>query len=116
MHQIKLTGVAEVMGPLDRNKNYLIAGEFEETSRTETDAKDGTLITTYKLKPVRLMKIEDSGEKVRLKTKNSNSTRIKGAIWHLSSRKPEMDSEEYYDIFTERLLKNLEGVLNYLEL
>ena len=117
MHQIKLTGVAEIPHPLDRNKNYLIAGEFEETSRTEVDAKDGSVITTYKLKPLRLAEVSESGKKIRLKTKNSNSTRVRWAVMKEGlSRKPEIESEDYYDRFSEALLKELPGVLDFLGL
>jgi hypothetical protein len=121
MHQLKFTGTAEIPFALDRDRNYTIAGEFEEISRTETQGDD-EIITTFKVAPLKLMAINDAGEKIRLKTKNKNSTRIRAAIYRAQQERTgfflTQDREEYYDAFTNKLVQpeNLQAVLDLLNL
>jgi hypothetical protein len=120
MYQIKFSGLAELPSELDRNKNHTIIGEFEEVSRTETDLKDGTQMTTFKVKPVRLMKLEEGGAKIRLKAKNANSVRIRAAVFREQGKREQRvasgDSDLFYDVFADRLISNLPAVLDLLEM
>jgi hypothetical protein len=121
MYQVKFTGIAEIPFPLDRDKNYNFIGELEEISRTETDQKDGTIVTSYKMAPIRIA-LEEGGERIHLKTKNSNSQRIRAAVYRAQQeRHPTFvtqDSGEYYDTFTNKLVhpETLQSILDLLEL
>lgn len=117
-HIIKFTGQAEVPFAPDENKDYLFAGEFSELSRTKNqDTGD----MTYKFAPLRLATFDEAGAKIRLKTKNSNSVRIRAAIFKAQQERTgyiDMDSEAYYDAFTNKLTfpENLQAVLDLLNL
>ena len=116
-HQVKFSGSAEIPFPLDRDKNYVLAGEWEEVSRTETDLKNGSVMITFKVKPVRIATVDEAGKKIRLKTKNANSVRIRGAVFReQEKRQSDVDRDLYYDMFTDRLIENLPAVLSSLEL
>lgn len=117
-HQIRLTGTAEIDSTLDDSKYILIAGEFDITDTSKKPTEEGYQYT-YKLYPLRLAQVSESGEKIRLKTKNSNSKRIKGAIWNEQKKRQEfadMDEETYYNLFADRLIAELSSVLDYLKL
>lgn len=109
-HQVKFSGVAELPGPLDDDKDHIFAGEFEITNTDNKNNNDGSHTYTYKLKPLRIIQQLEGDKKIRLKTKNSNSTRLRGAIWHIN---PE---EEYYDRVMNAIIGNLEGVIKFLGL
>ena len=98
----------------------MIAGEWEQVSYTGTDLKNGDTLITYKVAPVRLMQVDEAGEKIRLKTKNPNSVRIRAAVFReQAKRKPEIasaDQDLYYDMFADKLIQNLGAVLDLLEL
>lgn len=109
-YQVRFGGTAELPRPLDDNKNHIFAGEFEVTDVNKKDNKDASFTYTYKVKPIRLIKQEEGDKKVRLKTKNSNSVRLKGAIWHIN---PE---EEYYDKVMNGIIANIDGIIKFLDL
>ena len=116
-HQIRLTGTAEVPEAVDDSKYILIAGEFEVHDISKKPDQEGSYKYTYKLMPIRLAKLEESGEKVRLKTKNSNSTKIRFAVMQESKKRPtDLDENQFYDTFSERLLGRLPEVLDLLNL
>lgn len=115
-HQIRLTGLAEIPSPLDEEKNVLLAGEFELLDINKRDEKDGSWKYTYKLKPVRLGQIDSAGNKIRLKTKNSNSTRLRWAIISYAEKNfPDLNSEQYYDTTIDGIIANLENIINNLK-
>lgn len=112
-YQIKFSGSAEINFLPDDTKDYLIAGEWSEISRTISDD-----LTSVKMAPLRLMTTDPSGEKVRIKVKNKNSVRIRAAVLRAHpNRKTDLhDSDLYYDEFTNKLTSNIEAVLDLLEL
>jgi hypothetical protein len=116
-HQIRLTGTAEVPEALDDSKYILVAGEFEVSDISKKPDQEGGYKYTYKLFPIRLVKVEESGEKIRLKTKSRNSTKIRFAVMQEARKRPtELDETQYYDTFSDRLLGRLPEVLDLLEL
>ena len=112
-YQLKFSGSAEIEFLPDENKDYVIAGEWSEISRTISDD-----LTSIKMAPLRLATVDESGEKVRLKTKNKNSVRIRAAVLRAHpNRKTDLhDSDLFYDEFTNRLTSNIEEVLTLLDL
>ena len=81
--------------------------------------KNGDTLITYKLAPVRLMQVDEAGEKIRLKTKNPNSVRIRAAVFREQAKRPRhlnADQDLYYDMFADKLISNLGAVLDLLEL
>src|ERR1044071_7011292 len=87
-YAVKFSGSAELPTPLDPDKNYMIAGEWEQVSYTGNDLKNGDTLLTYNLAPVRLMQVDEAGEKIRLQTKNPNSVRIRAAASREQAKRP----------------------------
>jgi hypothetical protein len=114
---IKFNGLAEVPIEPDRLKNLIVSGEFDLQDYREKPNEDGTVDAIYTARPIRIM-VQDGDNKVRLKVKNPNSKRLKQAIWHEYTKRhiEGIDDEIYYDRVMDKLIANLETILDNFSL
>jgi len=97
---------AELTEPLDRTLRTLITAETEIYDVSNPDNFDETYDQIYKCKLVGSTTVEQKDKKpVLAKSKRSKSQKLRQAIWTINP------SEEFYDITMDKLINNIEEVI-----
>lgn len=110
-YKLKLTQPsAELSEPLDREKRTLVTCEVDIYSVEDQDNQDGTYNRVYKAKinGSTIVKQGDS-KPIIAKSKRTQSQKIRQAIWSIN---PE---EDFYNIITDKIVANIEDVIEYLK-
>ena len=83
-HILKINGAVEIPGALVSGHNYKITVEGAIPKMETSDNDNGTFDITYKLKPIKVELITETGETMKAKDSRSNSTLNRSqarAIW-----------------------------------
>lgn len=110
-YKLKLTSPsAELSEELDRDKRTLVTMEVDIYSVEDQDNGDGSFNRVYKAK-LNGSTIVKQGDKkpILAKSKRTQSQKIRQALWVLN---PE---EEFYNIITDKIVANIESVVEYLK-
>ena len=112
---LKLSGKASLLEELINDHEYNLKVNGEITEETEKSNNDGSYNILYKFQP-KIIEIEsDSGEVVKTKDIKRKSQKLRGALYYLwQDSKTKLDQDEFYDMFMDKLLANLNGVIEFL--
>ena len=112
---LKLSGKASLLEELINDHEYNLKVNGEITEETEKSNNDGSYNIIYKFQP-KIIEIEsDSGEVVKTKDIKRKSQKLRGALYYLwQDSKTKLDQDEFYDMFMDKLLANLNGVIEFL--
>lgn len=109
-YKVKLnTFTAELPEPLDETKRTYILTETDIYAVESRDCQDGTHDVIYKCKVVGSTEVKQGDRKIISKSKRTNSQKLRQAVWSIN------ESEEYYDWFMNKLIVNLEEVIDFLK-
>jgi len=112
---LKLSGKASLLEELENDHEYNLRVNGEITEQTEKTNNDGSYNIIYKFQP-KIIEIEkDNGEVVKTKDIRRKSQKLRGALYYLwQDSKSKLDQDEFYDMFMDKLLANLNGVIEFL--
>lgn len=97
-HILKINGAVEIEKELTSGKNYKLTIEGAIPKMETSDNENGTFDVTYKLKPIRVEIITETGETLKAKDPRGNSekARSQARAIHLEEN-PNIDFETFYD-------------------
>ena len=112
---LKLSGKASLLEELENDHEYNLKVNGEITEQTEKTNNDGSYNIVFKFQP-KIIEIEkDNGEVVKTKDLKRKSQKLRGALYYLwQDGKTKLDQDEFYDMFMDKLLANLNGVIEFL--
>ena len=102
-HILKINGAVEIPGALVSGHNYKITVEGAIPKMETSDNDNGTFDITYKLKPIKVELITETGETMKAKDSRSNSTLNRSqarAIW--LEKNPNCEEELFYESMMKR--------------
>jgi len=102
------TQTIELEGELDRDKRTYVLAEYEIYEVSSQDNHDGTYNQVYKSKLVGSSEVKQDGKVTKGKSKRSPSQKLKQRFWTLNS------DDEFYNAFMDKLIFNLEEVIEFL--
>ena len=112
---LKLSGKASLLEELENDHEYDISINGETTEQTEVSNGDGSYNIVYKFKPKIIEILKDNGDVVKTKDIRKKSQKLRGALYYLWQEKSgSLDQDEFYDMFMNKLLSNLNGVVEFL--
>jgi len=112
---LKLSGKASLLQEMENDKEYNLKVNGEITEMTEKSNNDGSYNIVYKFEP-KIIEIEgEGGEIIRTKDIKRKSQKLRGALYYLwQESNAKLDQDEFYDMFMDKLLANLNGVVEFL--
>ena len=112
---LKLSGKASLLQEIENDKEYNLRVNGETTAKTEVPNGDGSYNIIYKFQP-KIIEIEgEGGEIIKTKDLRKKSQKLRGALYYLwQEQSGNLDQDEFYDRFMDKLLANLNGVVEYL--
>jgi hypothetical protein len=102
-HILRINGAVEVPEALVSGHNYKVTIEGAIPKMETSDNENGSFDVTYKMKPIRVEVITETGETIKAKDPRSNSTLNRSqakAIW--LDKKPNCEEEKFYDLMMKR--------------
>ncbi len=109
-YSLKIIGRSELSDAIDTSKRFNIkGGELECYEVAKRDLQNGDFELIYKAKFTGPIEIEAAGKKILGKDKTRKSKKLRGAIYYLD------ENEEFYDIFMDKLILNVEEVWRFLK-
>lgn len=115
IHKIKFTGTSEIDQPLDIKKDYSMALKrvvIKSIIKKETN-EDENFVYTYNLENVDLTTIIDEGKTIKGEPKSA-SKKLRGAIFYKGEELGVEDSEKFYQDIINKLIINLDDVVDKL--
>lgn len=97
-HILKISGTCEIPKELTSGYNYKVSVEGSVPKMETIDNHNGTFDVVYKMKPIRVEVITETGEILKAKDTRSNSELQRSqiiAIWN--ELKPNCDRDDFYD-------------------
>jgi hypothetical protein len=114
-HILKLTGSAEMSGPLELGKRYAVGIEVGITDERKVDNEDQTFNLEYKAKLIRAEIKTDLGL-IKTKDKTRESVKTRYAILACKNEvAPEMDDEQFYALVQKTIRMHLPETMNLLK-
>ena len=112
---LKLSGKASLLQEIENDKEYNLRVNGETTAKTEVPNGDGSYNIIYKFQP-KIIEIEgEGGEIIKTKDLRKKSQKLRGSLYYLwQEQSGNLDQDEFYDRFMDKLLANLNGVVEYL--
>jgi hypothetical protein len=102
-HILRINGAVEIPKELSSLHNYKVTVEGAVPKMETSNNEDGTYNVTYKMKPIKVELITETGETIKAKDSRSNSTLNRSqarAIW--LDKKPNCEEEKFYDLMMGR--------------
>lgn len=114
-YNVQFQGKFEIEEALDEEKFALVLGEFDFVKKISTPTGEGSDDLTYVLSPTRV-EVKQGDQRLFGKPKRRGSQRLRGAIWHEFQKinNPTIEFEDWYDQKINKLILQLEEVLNFL--
>jgi hypothetical protein len=100
---LRINGAVEVPQALVSGHNYRVTIEGAIPKMETSDNDNGSFDVTYKMKPIKVELITETGETIKAKDSRSNSTLNRSqarAIW--LDKKPNCEEEKFYDLMMGR--------------
>lgn len=112
MHQLKITGSAELPEALELDHTYLLGLEADCQSISKHSNNNGTAEYVYKLKLLKASIEKDSGQRIQTKDTRKQSQKLRQAIefTRLEHGREETE-EEYYEKCMIAVRHNLQVIL-----
>lgn len=102
-HILRINGAVEVPQALVSGHNYRVTIEGAIPKMETSDNENGSFDVTYKMKPIKVELITETGGTIKAKDSRSNSTLNRSqarAIW--LDKKPNCEEEKFYDMMMGR--------------
>ena len=108
-YNLRITGIASIGAQLEPDKRVKISTELEIDAVTKKDNKDGTFDLQYKAHISSHIDFEQEGKVWRGKNTQSESKKLRSAIYMLQNEKEQMgkDSELFYSEMMRSIRSNL---------
>lgn len=101
---------AELEEPLDRDLRSLVTCEVDIYDVSHPDNGDETVNEIYKAKLVGTTIVKQGQKKpIVAKSKRSQSQKMRQAMWCINP------SEEFYQLYTDKIIANLESIIEFLK-
>lgn len=102
-HILRINGAVEVPQALVSGHNYIVTIQGAIPKMETSDNDNGSFDVTYKMKPIKVELVTETGETIKAKDSRSNSTLNRSqarAIW--LDKKPKCEEEKFYDLLMGR--------------
>jgi len=116
IHRIKINGVSEIDGGLDIKKDYSLALKrvvVKSITKKETN-EDEDFIYTYNLENVDITTVIDEGKTIKGEPKSA-SKKLRGAIFYKGEELGVEDNEKFYQDTINKIIINLDDILERLD-
>ena len=102
-HILRISGAVEIPKALTSGYNYMVTISGAVPKIEMVDNENSTFDVIYKMKPIKVEVITETGETIKAKDPRSNSTLNRSqakAIW--LDKKPNCEEEKFYDLMMKR--------------
>jgi len=116
IHRIKINGVSEIDGALDIKQDYsliLKRCSIKSIIKKETN-EDENFIYTYNLENVDITSILGEGKTIKGEPKSA-SKKLRGAIFYKGEELGVEDNEKFYQDTINKIIINLDDILERLD-
>jgi hypothetical protein len=116
IHKVKINGVFEIDQPLDIKKDYSMALKrvvIKSILKKETNENEN-FVYTYNLENVDITTILDEGKTIKGEPK-SMAKKLRGAIFYKGEELGIEDSEKFYQDTINKIIINLDDILERLD-
>lgn len=116
IHKCKINGTFEIDSPLDIKKDYSMALKrvvINSILKKETN-EDENFVYTYNLENVDITTIIDEGKTIKGEPK-SMAKKLRGAIFYKGEELGVEDSEKFYQDTINKIIINLDDILERLD-
>lgn len=111
---LKITGGAYLNQPLNREQRARISTEIEVYDVATPDNQDGTYNQVFKTKIVDEIQVEQLGQIITGKPKNSYSQRLRGRMYGYAQELGIIDTEAHYEQNMKKLILYWPEIYEYL--
>ncbi len=116
IHKCKINGTFEIDQPLDIKKDYSMALKrvvIKSIIKKETN-EDDDFVYTYNLENVDVTTIIDEGKTIKGEPKSA-SKKLRGAIFYKGEELGVEDNEKFYQDTINKIIINLDDILERLD-